>query len=110
MAVTDNLALSKNKSIKGTSQNWFGAEIMEKINERDKVFKSFKESRLHDDEDNYKEARNQLQKLIRTKKKAYFESKLTQNIRKSKELRKSLKYLGLKIERSISNVNCFEHD
>ena len=58
MAVTDNLALSKNKSIKGTSQNWFGAEIMEKINERDKVFKSFKESRLHDDEDNYKEARN----------------------------------------------------
>ena len=28
----------------------------------------------------------------------------------SKELRKSLKYLGLKIERSISNVNCLEND
>ena len=110
MAVIDNLALSKNKSIKGTSQDWIGAEIMEKINERDKVFENFKKSRLHVDEDNYKEARNDLQKLIRTKKKAFFESKLTQNIGKSKEFRKSLKSLGLKIERSISNVDCFEHD
>ena len=31
MAVNDNLASSKNKRIKGTSQNWFDAEIMEKI-------------------------------------------------------------------------------
>ena len=105
MAVIDNLALSKNKCIKGTSENWFNDEIMEKINVRDKVFKK---SNLYVDEDNYKEVRNELQKLIRTKKKAYFESKLTQNIGKSKELWRSLKSLGLKIERSISNVNCLE--
>ena len=36
--------------------------------------------------DSYKEARNVLQQLTRTKKKAYFENKLTQNIGKSKEL------------------------
>ena len=30
MAVTYNLAASKNKRIKGTSQDWFDAEIMEK--------------------------------------------------------------------------------
>ena len=43
---------------------------MEKINERNKVFENFKKSCLHVDEDKYKEARNDLQKLIRTKKKA----------------------------------------
>ena len=37
MAVIDNLAHSKNKPIKGTSQDWFDAEIMEKISERDKL-------------------------------------------------------------------------
>ena len=30
MAVIDNLALSKNKHIKGTSEDWFDAEIMGK--------------------------------------------------------------------------------
>ena len=57
-----------------------------------------------------KEARNEVQKLIRTKKKTYFESKLTEKIGKSKQLWKSLKSLGLKYERSISNINYLEND
>ena len=52
MAVIDNLAPSKNKRIKGTSQDWFDVEIIKKINERDKLFKKFKKSRLHVDKDN----------------------------------------------------------
>ena len=67
IAVIDNLALSKNKGIKGTLQNWFDAEIMEKISDKDKLLKKFKKSRLHVDKGNYKEARNEVQKLIRTK-------------------------------------------
>ena len=110
MAVIDHLAPSKNKRINGTSQNWFDAEIMEKINDRDKLFKKCKKSRLRADKDNYKEARNEVQKLIRTKKKAYFESKLTENIGKLKELWKYFKSLGLKFERSISSINCLEND
>ena len=110
MAVIDNLAPSKSKRIKGTSQNWFDAEIMEKISDRDKLFKKFKKSCLHVDKDNYKEARNEVQKLIRTKKKAYWESKLTENIGKPKELWNYLKSLGLKFESSISNINCLEND
>ena len=47
---------------------------------------------------------------IRTKKKTYFENKLTENIGKPKELWKSLKYLGLKFEPSFSNINCLEND
>ena len=59
---------------------------------------------------NYKEARNEVQKLIFTKKKAYFESKLTANIVKREDLWKSSKSVGLKFEHSISNINCFEND
>ena len=77
---------------------------MEKMNERDKLFKTFKKSHLHAD----KEARNEVQRLISTKKKASFESKLTENIGKPKELWKSLKFSGLKCEHSISNINCIE--
>ena len=38
MAVIDNIAPSKNKRINVTSKDWFDAEIMEKINERDTSF------------------------------------------------------------------------
>ena len=50
------------------------------MEKRDKLFKK---CYLHVDKDNYKEARNEVQKLICTKKKAYFENKLTENIWKS---------------------------
>ena len=43
--------------------------VMEKINEWDKLFKKFKNSCLHVDKDNYKKARNEVQKLIHAKKK-----------------------------------------
>ena len=83
---------------------------MEKISDRDKLFKKFNKSCLYVDKDNHKEARNELQKLIRTKKKAYFESKLTENIGKLKESWNCLKSLDLKFESSISNINCLEND
>ena len=110
MSVIDNLAPSKSKRIKGTWQDWFDAQITIKINERDKLSKKFKKSCLYVDKDNYKEARNEVPKLIPTKKKAYFESKPTENIGKPTELWKSLKSLGVKFERSISNINCLEND
>ena len=49
-----------------------------KISDRENLFKKIKKSRLHIDKDNHKEARNEVQKLIHTKKKAYFKSKLMQ--------------------------------
>ena len=83
---------------------------MEKISCRKKIFKKFKKSHLHVDKDNYEEARNEVQKLTGTKKKAYLESKLTENIGKPKELWKSLKYLGLKYDRFISIISCLQND
>ena len=43
---------------------------MKKISDRDKLFKKFKKFHLQLDKDKYKEARNQVQKLISTRKKA----------------------------------------
>ena len=83
---------------------------MKKISDRDKLFKKFKKSCLHLDKDNYKEASNGVQKLIRKKKKAYFESKLAENIGKPKELWNCLKSLDLKFESSFSNINCLENE
>ena len=39
MAVIDSLAPSKNKRVKGTSQDWFGAELMENMTGRQAIKK-----------------------------------------------------------------------
>ena len=70
--------LVKNKSILGTSQDWFDAEIMEKINKRSKVFKKIKKSHLHVDKDDYKGARKAVKKQSVQRKKPCFERKLTE--------------------------------
>ena len=54
--------------MKGKSQNWFDAEIMEKTSDRVSVSIQNK-SGLHVDKDSYKEVRNEVQKLISTKRK-----------------------------------------
>ena len=59
---------------------------MENIIERGELFKKLRKSCMHVEKNNYKEARNERQKLIRTKKNAYFERKLTGNIGKPMNL------------------------
>ena len=39
MPVIDSLAPSKNKRVKGTSQDWFGAELMENMTGRQAIKK-----------------------------------------------------------------------
>ena len=83
---------------------------MGKIDERDKLFKKFKKSRLNFNKDNYKEAKEWGTRINPHKEKACFERKLTENNGKPKKLWKSLKSLGLKFERSVSNINFLEND
>ena len=85
----------KTVRIKSTSSEWFGREIAEKLNLRDKLFKKFKSSRLNRDWEIYKEARNDVQQLIKYKKKKYFEEKLAENIAKPKKLWQASKSLEL---------------
>ena len=85
-SVIDEIAPCKTKRVKGNSKEWFDSVVSEGINNRDKLFKKFKKSRLPLDQENYKKARYEVKKLIAEKKRNYFETKLTENIGKPKEL------------------------
>ena len=98
----DEIALCKTKRVKGNSKEWFDSVVSEGINNRDKLFKKFKKSRLRLDLENYKKAR--------WKKINYLETKLTENIGKPKELWKTLKALGLPNKVSIATINALEDD
>ena len=93
--VINAIAPFKTVRIKNNASEWFDGEIAEKIHTRDKLYKKFKSTKLHVDEEIYKEARNTVQNLIRKKKKAYFEEKLKENTANPKKLWKTLKQLGL---------------
>ena len=69
--VIDNLAPTKQSKVKNRSQEWFDGEIAEKFSIRDKLFKKFKKSRHHVDEIVFKEARNDVENIIKRKKKRY---------------------------------------
>ena len=69
--------------------------LRKKISIRDKLLKKYKKSRLHVDEILFKEARNNVENMIKKKKKVFFENELNENIGKPKELWKTLNDIGL---------------
>ena len=85
--------------------------MAEAIDLRDKRLKHFKSTKLHVEEELYKEAKYQAQKLIKVKKKQFYKEKLKENIGKPKDLWKTLKSLGLPSKKgsNISNV-CLKKD
>ena len=93
--VINKIAPLKRVRIKNTSSEWFNREIAEKLNLWDKLLKKFKSSHLNIDWEIYKEARNDVQRLMKYKKEKYFEEKPTENITKPKKLWRALKSLGL---------------
>ena len=107
-SVINVVAPIKTVRIKNNTREWFDGEIGEEIYKRDKLHKKFKLTKLHVDEDLYKEARNAVQNLIRKKKKAYFEEKLKANTANPKKLWETLKELGLQNNRSPSSNICLK--
>ena len=67
--------MTENKHVKDKSQDWFDAEIMEKLTERYKLRKKFKKTCQHVNKYNNNKAWNEVQKLICKKKKAKLEKK-----------------------------------
>ena len=91
--------------MKNNTQEWFDNEIAEAIKIREKYFKKFKKSNLQIDYNFYIEAKYNTQKRIKQKKFEFFNTKLTENIGKPKELWKSLKTLGLaSIKSPLTNI------
>ena len=92
--VVNKIAPLKEICIKNNTAEWVDEEVLEGIKTRDKLFRKFKKSRSNIDNKNYKTSRNQLQELIKRKKRNFVSQKLTENISKPRELWKSLKKLG----------------
>ena len=84
--MVNNIAPLQTARIKNISNEWFDREIAEKWSTRGKLFEKFKSSRLNIDWEIYKEARNDIQRTIKQKKKQYLEEKLSENIAKPKQL------------------------
>ena len=55
--VVDSIAPFKTKRVKANTQKWFGGEVLENINTRDKLFKKLKKSRLDIDKELHKKAK-----------------------------------------------------
>ena len=94
----------------GIPKKWFDSVVLEGINNRDKLFKNFKKSRLHLDQEYCKKAYYEDKKLIAEKNRNYCETKLTENTGKPKELWKTLKALGLPNKVSIAIINALKDD
>ena len=109
-SVIDEIAPCKTKRVKGNSKDWFDSVVSEGINNRDKLFKKFKKSRLPLDQENCKKARYKVKKLIAEKKRNYLQTKLNKNIGQPRELRKTLKALGLPNKVSIATINALKDD
>ena len=56
---------------KKNTAEWMDEEILVGIRIRDKLFRKFKKSKSNVDNINYKKARNQLQQLIKRKKRDF---------------------------------------
>ena len=107
--VVNNITPLKTARIKNKSNEWFDSEIAEKLSIRDQLFKKFKSSRLNIDWEIYKEARNEVQRTIKQKKKQYLEEKLSENIAKPKELWQILKSLGLPNKNNSPSNICLKN-
>ena len=108
MSAIESIAPIKEKRIKNNSQEWFDGEIIEKIALRNKCLKKFKKTKLQIDKEIYNQSSNEVQNLIRTKKRMQFEEKLKESIGKPKELWKNLRSLGLPNKTSSASKICID--
>ena len=84
--VVNKIAPLKTMRVKNASSEWFDRKIAEKLSLKDKLLKKFKSSRINIDWEIYKEAKNDVQRLIKYRKKNYLEEKLAETIAKPKNL------------------------
>ena len=89
--VVNAVAPFKTVRVKNNTSEWFDREIADKLHTRDELYKRFKLTKLHVDEEIHKKARNVVQNLIRKKKKAYLEEKLKENTKNSKKTLENIK-------------------
>ena len=97
MKVINEIAPSKETITRSNNQDWFDRELADLIHVREKLFLKFKKSKFHIYEEIYKNIWNQFQKLIKKRKRSFYEVNLKQKINKPKEPLENLKIYGLAI-------------
>ena len=108
MTVIDNVAPCKTKQVKGSTRNWFDREVLEKFMKWDKLLKASKKPRLHIDKLYNKKAKYDAQNLISAKKQAFFDEKLSEYVDKPKELRNTLKSVGMPKKPVVPNFTAID--
>ena len=88
----------KDLRIKKNIQDWFDDKVAEAIKLREKHLKNFKPTKLHIDQELYKESKYYAMKLIKEKKKKFCK----ENIGKPKKLWKVLKLLGFPCKKKFN--------
>ena len=95
LSAVDKIAPFKDRRIKNNTQDWLDDEVAEAFKLREKCLKTFTLTKLHIDEELYKESKYLAVKLIKEKKKKFYKEKLKENIYRPKQLWIALKSLGL---------------
>ena len=106
----NEIAPFKSMCVKGSTREWVDEEVLEAINTRNKVFQKFKQSKSYDDNARYKKSRNDVQNIIKRKKKDFISNKLTENIGKPKVLWKTLKKIGASTKEQSMSTICLKKD
>ena len=110
LSVVDKIAPFKDLRIKNNTQDWFDDEVAKAIKLREKRLKQFKSTKLHIDEDLYKEAKYHAVKLIKQKKRQFYKEKLKTNIVKPKKLWRALTSLGIPSKKGTISSTCLKKD
>ena len=106
--VINSLTPKKERRIKNNSQEWFDNEVFKKIRHRNTLFENFKNSKSENDKNLYREAQCNVRKLVKSKKRNFYQTKLEENIGKPKELWKTLKSLGLPSKKAPTSKICLK--
>ena len=88
LSVVDKIASFKDLRIKNNTQDWFDDEVAKAIKLREKRLKQFKSTKLHIDEDLYKEAKYHAVKLIKQKKSQFHKEKFKKILANQRNCRK----------------------
>ena len=108
--VIDSLCPSKKITIKGNTMHWFDSEVISIVNKRDACYKKFKSLGLETDKDIFRATKQFLKTPVQKKKRMFFQIKLQENSKNSKELWKTLKSLGLNCKKADQSKICLEED
>ena len=88
MQTVDGIAPYREFRVKGHTEDWLDGEIMERIQNRDKLLKKYKKSKLEVDHQIYREAKFVASILIKSKTINYFKQTIVENTGNSKNFGK----------------------